>query len=326
MRNTRIEQLSPRVTVSARQRIRPYLQLMRLDHSLKQVFVLPGIVLAAMMSSAVLTPSLWGHCILGLISITLVASSNYVLNEVLDAPTDRMHPTKRLRPAACGDVNEVLAYQLWLALGGMGLFLAHRVSTGLFVCCLCLWIMGCLYNIPPVRTKDVPYLDVTSEALNNPIRFCAGWYMITSVVVPPVSVLITYWLLGAYFMALKRFSEYRQIGPECAGFYRRSFMYYSERSLLNSVVFYAASSMLFFGAFIMRYKLELVLAFPVIALLMAVYFNLAFKPDSPVQNPERLITETRLMLLFGLCIVLSGILLFAHIPLLSEMFAKSVSK
>ena len=38
---------------------------------------------------------------------------------------------------------------------------------------LALWVMGCVYNIPPVRSKDLPYLDVLSEAINNPIRMLA---------------------------------------------------------------------------------------------------------------------------------------------------------
>jgi len=32
----------------------------------------------------------------------LDASSNYVINEMLDAPFDRLHPTKKNRPSACG--------------------------------------------------------------------------------------------------------------------------------------------------------------------------------------------------------------------------------
>ena len=45
---------------------------------------------------------------------------------------------------------------------------------------LLLWVMGCLYNFPPVRTKDVPYLDVLTESINNPLRMLLGWYAVTS--------------------------------------------------------------------------------------------------------------------------------------------------
>lgn len=300
-----------------------YIRIMRLDHGVKQIFVMPGVVLAAMMSGTHFTAMLAGRVLLGLLAITLVASSNYVLNEMLDAPSDRLHPTKRTRPVACGLIDLRIASLQWLVLGFCGLALATMISPGFAASCGALWIMACLYNVPPVRTKDIPYLDVTSESINNPLRFCAGWYIVTSAILPPASMLIAYWLLGAYFMALKRFGEYRQIGPERAGLYRRSFIVYTEASLLNSVVFYAAGAMLFFGAFIMRYRLELVIAFPVIALLMAVYFNLAFQPDSAVQNPERLFSEAPLMALFAACVGLLILLLYVKIPLLAQIFPKS---
>ncbi len=296
---------------------------MRLDHSVKQVFILPGLVIAMTMSGTHWGLGLAVRAVLGIVAATLVASSNYVLNEMLDAPFDRLHPRKANRPAACGHVVYPVGYLQWISLGMAGMLIAQSVSRGLLLSVFVLWVMGCVYNIPPVRTKNIPYLDVLSESINNPLRFCVGWYIVTSAILPPVSMLIAYWMLGAYFMALKRFSEYRQIGPEAAGWYRKSFQYYTEKSLLNSVSFYAAAAMLFFGAFIMRYKFEMVLAFPVIALLMAVYFDLAFEEDSAVQNPEKLFREPRLMALVTLCALLLLTLLLIKLPWLTALFSPS---
>jgi decaprenyl-phosphate phosphoribosyltransferase len=311
--------LPVRVTKS---RIAAHVDLLRLDHSVKQVFVLPGIVIAASLTGDAWGASLLWRAILGLLAVVAAASSNYVLNELLDAPYDREHPTKHTRPAARRGIHVPLAYAQWLLCGLIGFVLALAVSWQLFVSVFSLWVMGCLYNIPPIRTKDVPYLDVLSESINNPIRFCVGWYIVTTVI-PPASMLFAYWMLGGYFMALKRFSEFRQIGYESAVKYRRSFLFYSEQSLLVSVLFYAATSMLFFGAFIMRYRMEMIFAFPFIALLMAVYFNLAFQQDSPVQNPEKLYREPRVMALLGICCIVLGITSFLHLPWLAQVFPKS---
>jgi hypothetical protein len=130
-------------------------------------------------------------------------------------------------------------------------------------------------------------------------------------------------MLGAYFMALKRFSEYREIGCESAILYRRSFEFYTEKALLTSVLFYAVTAMLFFGAFVMRYRMEMVLAFPIIALLMAVYFNLAFVQDSPVQNPEKLYREPHLMALLAVCSIVLVVTMFVQLPWLAQVFPKS---
>jgi decaprenyl-phosphate phosphoribosyltransferase len=304
-------------------RLSAHMSLFRLDHSVKQVFVIPGIVIAASLTGASFNLALVYRAVLGLAAVVAVASSNYVLNELLDAPFDRLHPTKCMRPAAQRSVSFPLAYVQWLVCGLIGFLLAYAVSKPLFLSVLSLWVMGCFYNIPPVRMKDIPYLDVLSESINNPIRLCVGWYIVTETVIPPVSLLVAYWMLGAYFMALKRFSEYRQIGCEPAMKYRRSFQFYTEQALLTSVTFYAATAMLFFGAFMMRYRMEMVFAFPMIALLMAVYFNLAFSPDSPVQNPEKLYREPRLMALLAACSIVLVVTSFVSLPWLAQLFPKS---
>jgi decaprenyl-phosphate phosphoribosyltransferase len=311
-------------TGSVRSRIAAHIGMMRLDHSIKQAFILPGIVLALALSGRALDWRLALSAVVGLISATLIASSNYVLNEMLDAPYDRLHPTKRFRPAACGLIHSGWGYTQWIVLMLLGLAMGCTISAGFAISCAALWVMGCVYNIPPLRSKDLPYVDVLSESVNNPIRFCLGWYMVTSAMLPPLSLLIAYWMVGSYFMSLKRFSEFRQIGdPVLAGDYRRSFRFYTAESLLTSVVFYAAAAMLFFGAFIMRYRIELILCFPVVAWVMSTYFNLSFGHDSPVQNPEKLYREPKLMVGLGLCILLFSFLLFVHIPWLNSIFPKS---
>jgi decaprenyl-phosphate phosphoribosyltransferase len=77
-------------------------------------------------------------------------------------------------------------------------------------------------------------------------------------------------MVGCYFMAPKRFSEYRQIGESRAGAYRNSFKWYTEESLLVSVLFYASLTMLLFGAYMLRFHIELILAFPALTLLITV--------------------------------------------------------
>ena len=131
-----------------------------------------------------------------------------------------------------------------------GLALGIAVSAPFTVTLAILWLMGCIYNISPFRTKDRPYLDVLSEAVNNPLRLMAGWYMVGSLTIPSMSLLLSYWMVGCYFMAIKRYAEYRDIGDAgLASDYRRSFAHYNLDRLLVSIMFYGSAAMLFFGAF-----------------------------------------------------------------------------
>ncbi len=308
-------------TISFSRRLRAHLAIARLDHSIKNLFVLPGIVVPLSLYPRLMTRHLVATLAWAFVAITLVACSNYVLNEVLDAPFDRLHPTKRNRPAALGLVNIPAAYAQWILMMAAGVAIGWTISRPFALTALVLWLMGCAYNIKPLRTKDVPYLDVLTESVNNPLRMLLGWYAVAAWLVPPLSLLMCYWMIGCYFMALKRFSELREIGDRgVAGSYRASFKRYTPESLLVSVMFYASTAMLFFGAFVIRYRIELLLAFPLVALVMAIYFKLAFQPNSAVQNPEKLYREPGLMLWFAGTVIAMTLLLFVRLPWLENLF------
>ena len=306
-------------------RIRAHLAILRVDHWTKNVFILPGVVVPLSVNHLPLDGALGWRLLIGTLATCSIASSNYVLNEILDAPYDRLHPIKKNRPVARGLVNIPIAYAQWLLLLAIGIAAAAQVSRPLTWTLGILWLMGCIYNVAPIRSKDVVYLDVLSEAANNPLRMLAGWYMVTTTMFPPASLLISYWMVGGYLMALKRFSEFREINDlDRAGAYRKSFRKYTERSLLVSVMFYASAAMLFFGAFIVRYRVELVLSFPLVALVMAIYFHLAFDENSAAQNPESLHRHRGLMTSVIVCAVVMTALLFLDLPALQKMFAPTM--
>jgi 4-hydroxybenzoate polyprenyltransferase len=234
-------------------------------------------------------------------------------------------------------VNVKVAYAQWIVLMVAGVALGAFIGVQLVLTLFALWVMGCVYNLPPVRTKDHAYVDVLSEAVNNPLRMLVGWYIVTTTVVPPLSLLLSYWMIGCYFMAAKRFAEYRDFsradatgsaeradGVAVAVRYRKSFAYYTSERLLVSIMFYASAAMLFFGAFIVRYRLELILSFPLIAAFMAMYLHLAFRPNSPVEHPEKLYREPTLMVLLVACVALMTVLLFVDLPFLHDAFSPSV--
>jgi 4-hydroxybenzoate polyprenyltransferase len=251
----------------------------------------------------------------------LIASSNYVLNEILDAPTDRNHPVKRHRPVPSGHVSVPSAYAEWGILGAAGLTMASVLAWPFFLSGLCLLIMGLIYNVPPVRAKELPYLDVLSESINNPIRLLLGWFAVIHAELPPLSLLISYWMLGAFFMAAKRFAEFRFIGhaaTACA--YRPSFRFYDEKKLLISMFFYTTCFAFFLGVFIVRWHLELILFVPFIAGFVSYYLYVAFKHESAAQSPERLYREKGLIAYLLICLAVFVVLMFVHIPMVYQLF------
>jgi len=300
---------------------RAHVEIARPDYWFKNVFVIPGIVIALGTVTGVDARDLAVRIVVGLVATCLIASSNYTLNEVLDAPSDLHHPVKRNRAVPSGRVRPAAAYVQWILLFIAGMALALSITIPFALSLLALWIMAVVYNVPPVRAKDQPYVDVLSEAINNPLRMLAGWFIVTSATMAPASLLLSYWMIGCYFMALKRYAELKSIGDRAAaGAYRRSFAHYTPERLIVAIMFYAAAAMLFFGAFCMRYRLELILSFPLVALVMALYLNVALKPNSVAQNPEHLYRERGLMAAVVTTTIAMVILLTVDLPGMHRLF------
>jgi 4-hydroxybenzoate polyprenyltransferase len=308
-------------TVNRSQSVWPYVQIARVDHWFKNAFMLLGVFLALFYEPTLFTWASVPRLSLAVLATCLIASSNYVLNELLDAPYDRFHPVKRSRPVPAGLVQPRVAVLEWLLLGATGLTLAAWLHPYFAASGLALWVMGVAYNVPPLRTKELPYLDVLSESVNNPLRLFLGWFALVADKFPPLSLTLAYWMVGAFFMATKRFAEYRHIGdPETAAHYRKSFGYYTEERLLVSMFFYTTMCTLFVGVFMVRYHVELILFVPIAAGFFAYYLKLGLQDDSPVQHPEKLYKEQGFLLYMILSVALFVLLMFINIPVLYELF------
>ena len=296
---------------------------MRIDHWIKQLFVLPGFVSALFLSNYAFNCNLFINLLIGLFATSLIASANYVINEYLDAEFDKFHPTKSKRPLVEESVKGSVIWILWFILSVVGLSIGFFViGKKFFFMELWLLVMGILYNVKPIRTKDISYLDVLSESINNSIRFMLGWFIVPVNIILPISIFLGYWMAGAFLMAIKRYAEYRMINnKKKASLYRKSFKYYNEKTLLVSAFFYAMCAIFFVGIFLIKYKIELILAIPFIVGLFCYYFYISFANDSAVQKPEKLYKEKGLMIYCIFLVVLFIVLINIRIEWL-DIFLK----
>lgn len=297
--------------------MKKYIKIARPDHWVKNAFILPGIVIAFLLTDYSISISQFVmRFICGFIATCFIASANYVINEWLDAEFDKFHPTKKYRPVVSENMKfslVMLEYAICIVLGvGFSLL----VNIPFLVVELILLFMGVVYNVKPLRTKDIVYLDVISESVNNMLRLLLGWFIVSDSLIPPSSILIGYWFAGAFLMATKRFAEYRMIGdPEKAGLYRKSFKYYTEVKLLVSSFFYAMCATFFIGVFMIKYRMQYILGMPLIFGLFCFYLAIAFKPDSAAQKPEKLYKEKSLLIYLLILVVVLIALTFIDIPM-----------
>lgn len=297
--------------------MKKYIKIARPDHWVKNAFILPGIAIAILLTDYSFSMETVWKFLVGFMATCFIASANYVINEWLDAEFDKFHPTKKFRPVVSENMKFSLVMVEYAICIIIGIGLSLLVNTPFLLMEVWLLIMGVLYNVKPIRTKDIPYLDVLSESVNNMIRLLLGWFIITDAYQPPSSILIGYWFAGAFLMATKRFAEYRMIGdPETAGLYRKSFKHYTEQSLLISTFFYALTSTFFIGIFMIKYRMEYLIAMPFVFGLFCFYLAIAFKPDSAAQKPEKLYREKKLLAYIAILVLILVVLTFVEIPAL----------
>jgi len=239
--------------------------------------------------------------ILGAISALFIASANYTINEYLDREFDKHHPTKSARTAVNVELDGRLVALEWAVFVALGLFAAILASSTMFWVSLAFAAQGIVYNVRPLRSKDRAFLDVISESVNNPLRLMIGWAMVDPTTLPPSSVILAYWLGGAFLMGAKRLSEYREIvashGKDLLARYRASFHGYTEISLTVSCFVYALLSAFFLGVFLVKYRVEYLLIMPFVTALFGKYLALSMLPGSTAQKPEKLFRESGLMLI-----------------------------
>lgn len=136
------------------------------------------------------------------------ASATYLVNDVVDAPADRLHPRKRLRPVASG----ALSPQLALAVGGV---LAAAALAGAWL--LAGWRLGAVVAAYMAVTvgyslwlKRRPVIELTAVAAGFVLRAVAGGV--------GTHVPLSRWFLvvisfGALFIVLgKRVGEHEELG------------------------------------------------------------------------------------------------------------------
>lgn len=301
--------------------LRNYIKIARPDHWIKNLFIIPGIIVAFLIFGKDLSFRFFIRFLIGMLATCFISSANYVINEWLDADFDKYHPVKKNRPAVTANLkfSYIMLEYAVLTIAGLGLSL--MINPYFLLVEIWLLVMGLLYNVKPFRTKDISYLDVLSESVNNIIRLLLGWFIVTDSFTPPISILIGYWMCGAFLMSVKRYAEYRMINdPVTAGLYRKSFRHYTEKSLLCSSFFYSMCATVFTSIFIIEYRLEYVLTLPMLIGLFVLYFYLAFKEDSVVQKPEKLYKEKSLLIYLLIFVLLLFILTFVDIPIMEQYF------
>jgi decaprenyl-phosphate phosphoribosyltransferase len=159
-----------------------------------------------------------------------VASGTYLLNDVVDAESDRHHPVKRHRPVASGDLRPNVALTAGCSLIASGLVASFLIGPWSFAVVVGVYAgLSIAYSL---RLKTEPVVELAIVASGFVLRAIAGGVV--------ADVRLSNWFLvftsfAALFVVTgKRYAEYRRLGVG-RGSHRRVLEDYSESFLKSTL-------------------------------------------------------------------------------------------
>jgi len=136
------------------------------------------------------------------VAFSLCGSAVYIINDLIDIEADRIHPRKRFRPFASGDLSAVSGFLLSLILLTCAFAVAIELSQNFTLVLIIYFILTLIYSL---YLKEKLLIDVFLLASLYVIRVWAGG--------SSTEIKISHWAL-AFFMCLflslalaKRYSE-----------------------------------------------------------------------------------------------------------------------
>jgi len=149
------------------------------------------------------------NSLIGFTVFCLLSSAVYLINDWVDAPADRLHPTKRNRPIARGDVPIPVAVVWAVLLAVVSLAAAFALNPGFGIIGLLYFSSTILYTFV---LKHIVIIDVLVLALGFVLRVSAGAVLVAAIRFSPwmyVCMMLLALLLG--------FGKRRQELVELAG-------------------------------------------------------------------------------------------------------------
>lgn len=201
--------------------VRALLRLARPKQWLKNL-----LVFAAPAAAGVLTEAdAFAETVVAFVCFCLAASGTYALNDALDAPADRLHPTKQFRPVAAGTVSRRTATVMAVVLFAAAIGLSFLARWELAVVIAAYLVMTIAYS---AWLKHEAVIDLALVAAGFVLRAIAGGAA-TGVPISPWFLIVA--AAGSLFMVTgKRHAELLELGDDAAD-HRSSLQVYSHAYL-----------------------------------------------------------------------------------------------
>lgn len=177
----------------------------------------------------------------------LLSSSNYIFNDILDAPKDRRHPFKRFRPIASGKIPLHIAKITSAALAISGLWIARSITPMFFFLAIAFLALQYSYSL---TLKHITVIDILTITVAYILRVYAGeaatGYHISIWLALAALSLALFLAIGKRRAELTLIQSYEGVVPRDT---RASLSHYSEKLLDTYTAMFANSTFLTYSFF-----------------------------------------------------------------------------
>lgn len=218
-----------------------FLRLMRPHQWAKNAFVFVGVLFGHAWANAELLLA----AVLAAGAFASVSSAIYILNDYADRERDRLHPTKRRRPLASGQVTPAKALVLSGALALLGGALALGAGVPVLLIVAGYAAMNVLYSF---GLKNQVILDVFIIAAGFLLRILAGTAGIG--IEPSKWLLVCSLFLTLFLGFTKRRAELLDAGQD-RGTHRKALVHYSPALLDNMLAITACAALMSYSLYTM---------------------------------------------------------------------------
>jgi 4-hydroxybenzoate polyprenyltransferase len=283
------------------------LRTLRPVHWVKNVFVFAALIFSRRLAGplAESLPAV-GMALGAFVCFCLASSAVYILNDVLDRKTDRVHPQRRSRPIAAGRVAVSTALAVGTGCALPALIGSFLLSNALAAIVLAYMLLMVFYSM---GLKHVMILDCAIIALGFCLRAVAGAVVI-GVFISPWLVICTF-ALTLFLAFSKRRGEIAQLQEDSEAF-RKTLGEYTPELLAHMLDVSSVLAVACFLLYAMDYRtLELFgtnnLVYTTPVVLYCIFRFSALTQKGLYSDPVKLITEDRpfqigLVLWAALCV------------------------
>ncbi len=222
--------------VDSRTRLGAVVGALRPRQWTKNLLLFAGILFAGELGD----PNRWLSACAAFLAYCAASSAAYLVNDVRDAASDRLHPFKRARPIACGDLATSTALGLAALLAGIALALATVLGPSSLAWMAAFVVLQAAYSL---GLKEIELVDVLTIAALFVIRAAAGAVAV-NVRISPWLLLCTFLL--ALFLALAKRRAELGLGGIGA---RRALAGYTTRLLDRLLYVVAATTAIAYAAY-----------------------------------------------------------------------------